>query len=292
MAGCYAPMETVTIEGHEWRGSIDPQDGGGMTRLRHGTHDILVPAPAGASLGGPFGAFWMIPWANRLDGGRLGPHRLPINRAVEDTAIHGLSRDRPWQVAERAPDRVVLVQAVEAGLYRYAARLETSAGPEGFVLDLVVTNGGAGPLPFGAGWHPWFVRPPGTRLAFRATHRCTHDARCLPVAAAPCDGLDGGEDAFLGLDTHFAGWDGLARIAWPGLALTITATGALATNLQVYAPRGQAVLCVEPSSHLPDSANRLALAHLGPMRVLAPGEILTGRIILAAECSHPPKGEA
>jgi aldose 1-epimerase len=136
------------------------------------------------------------------------------------------------------------------------------------------------------------VRPPGTRLAFRAAARFRHDARCLPVDAAPDPGLDGGAEAFLGLDTHFAGWDGAARIAWPGLALTLAATGALATNLQVYAPADRAVLCVEPSSHVPDAANRPDLSGYGPMRVLAPGEILTGRIILAVECSHLPKGGA
>jgi len=285
-------MENMTLTAHGWDATLAAGDGGGMTRLRFAGHDILVPAPEGARLGGPFGAFWMIPWANRLDGGRLGAHRLPINRAAEGTAIHGLSRDRAWAVAEAAPDRVLLTQAVEAGPYRYTARLLTTATAEGFALDLSVTNNGEAALPFGAGWHPWFVRPPGTRLSFRATTRFTHDDRCLPVAAAPCTGLDGGEGAFLGLDTHFAGWDGVARIDWPGLALGITATGALASNLQVYAPPDKAVLCVEPSSHLPDAPNRPDLALHGPMRVIEPGENLTGRINLSAECSHLPKGEA
>jgi aldose 1-epimerase len=285
-------MDALALAGQGWEAALAPGQGGGLTRLAFRARDILVPVPAGERLGGPFGAFWMIPWANRLDGGRLGAHRLPVNRVQEGTAIHGLSRDRPWQVAERAPDRAVLAQTVAAGPCHYAARLEASAGAAGFALDLAVTNLGGAPMPFGAGWHPWFVRPPGTRLAVRASHRCIHDDRCLPVAATPGDGLDGGEEAFLGLDTHFAGWDGVARIAWPGLALTIAATGALATNLQVYAPRERAVLCVEPSSHLPDVANRPALAALGPMRVLAPGEILTGRILLSVESSHLPTGGA
>lgn len=259
-----------------------------MTALRFGGHDILVPMPPARRLGGPFGAFWMIPWANRLDGGRLGTHRLPINREGDGTAIHGLSRDRPWQVDAAAPDRAVLVQAVDAAPYRYHARLVTALSTAGLALDLTVTNTGDAPMPFGAGWHPWFVRPTGTHLAFRATHRCTHDARGLPVAAEAAIGLDGGEDAFLGLNTHFAGWDGAAAIAWPGLTLRIAATGAVATNLQVYAPRDRAVLCVEPSSHLPDAANRPDLARLGPMRDLAPGKSLNGRITLAAEGSHHP----
>ena len=120
---------------------------------------------------------------------------------------------------------------------------------------------GEAPLPFGAGWHP-VVRPPAGHAARASAPPRASPAttRCLPVAAAPCDGLDGRRGRLLGLDTHFAGWDGVARIGWPGLALTITATGALATNLQVYAPPDQAVLCVEPSSHLPDAPNRPDLA--------------------------------
>ncbi|MBR0681897.1 aldose epimerase [Roseomonas eburnea] len=275
---------TIAIAGGAWDARIAPADGGGLIALRHGGQDVLVAAPAGARLGGPFGAFWMIPWANRLDAGRLGPHRLPVNRPQDGTAIHGLSRDQPWRVAQRLEDRVILVQDIDVAPYSYAAGLVIAAGAGDFTLDLAVTNAGDVPLPFGAGWHPWFVRPPGTRIAFRATHRCTHDSRCLPVAAAPSPGLDGGEEALLGLDTHFAGWDGVARIAWPGRTLTMTATGALATNLQVYAPRDRPVLCVEPSSHLPDAVNRPELAPLGPMQALAPGETLTGRIRL--DCSH------
>ena len=283
-------MDDLSIAGHGWEAQVAPADGGGLTALRFEGRDVLVPALPGARLGGPFGAFWMIPWANRLDGGRLGGHRLPVNRPQDGTAIHGLSRDRPWRVAEATASRAGLEQEVAAAPFRYRARLAMTAEERGFVLDLHVANAGEEALPFGAGWHPWFARPRGTRLAFRATHRCTHDARCLPVSAAAVKGLDGGEDAFLGLDTHFAGWDGVARIAWPGLTLTMTAQGDLAPNLQVYAPRDRAVLCVEPSSHLPDAVNRPELAPLGPMRPLAPGAALSGRIVL--RCSQGDPGAA
>ena len=268
----------ITLAAGDWTVVVDAAQGASITRLAFAGQDLLADEPA----------FWMIPWANRIDGGRLGPHRLPVNRPQDGTAIHGLSRDRPWQVAARAADSATLAQEVDAAPFRYGARLAIGATPDAVTLDLALVNMGAEALPFGAGWHPWFRRPPGTRLAFRATHRCRHDERTLPVAADLTRGLDGGEEAFLGLDTHFTGWDGTARIGWPGLLLTMAAEGALATNLQVYAPRDRAVLCVEPCSHLPDAPNRPDLADLGPMRRLAPGEILTGRIILSAECSHLP----
>ncbi|MEO3473096.1 aldose epimerase [Roseomonas sp. CAU 1739] len=285
-------MAPLHLSSGDWSADLVPDDGAGMTALRFGGQDILVPVPEGSRLGGPFGAFWMIPWANRLDGGRLGPHRLPINRPQEGHAIHGLSRDWPWVVETAAPDRAVLTQAVDVAPYHYTTRLVVALGPAGLSLDLTVTGGGDMPTPFGAGWHPWFRRPPGTTLSFRATHRCTHDARGLPIAAEPSTGLDGGEEAFLGLDTHFPGWDGAVMIAWPGLTLHMAATGALANALQVYAPRDRPVLCVEPSSHMTDALNRPDLARLGPMQVLAPGESLTGIITLTAEGSHLPKGAA
>jgi aldose 1-epimerase len=268
----------VALAAGDWAVAVDAAQGASITRLAFAGQDLLADEPA----------FWMIPWANRLDGGRLGRHRLKVNRPQDNTAIHGLSRDRPWLVAARATDSATLAQEVEAAPYHYAARLGVVAAAAAVTLDLAIVNMGAEALPFGAGWHPWFRRPPGTRLAFRATHRCRHDARTLPVAADLTHGLDGGEDAFLGLDTHFTGWDGMARIAWPGLALAVDATGALGTNLQVYAPRDRPVLCVEPCSHLPDAPNRPDLADLGPMRLLGPGEILTGRISMTAECSHLP----
>lgn len=279
-------MTALRLSAGDWIADLAPDDGAGLTALRIDGRDVLMPMPSGSRLGGPFGAFWMIPWANRLDGGRLGKHRLPINRVQEGTAIHGLSRDRAWDVQTAAPDRVVLAQSVDAAPYRYDARLVVGLSPAGLSLDLAVTNAGEAPMPFGAGWHPWFVRPAGTRLAFHATHRCVHDSRCLPGAAEPFAGLDGGEDVLLGLDTHFPGWNGAARLEWPGLALRLDATGALATNLQVFAPRDRSVLCVEPSSHLPDAPNRPTMARFGPMRMLDPGAALTGVITLTTESSH------
>jgi aldose 1-epimerase len=66
----------------------------------------------------------------------------------------------------------------------------------------------------------------------------------------------------------------------PAGAFTMTAKGDFAAGVQVYAPAAQPVLCVEPVSHMPDAPNRAALAAAAPMRLLAPGEALSGSIRL------------
>jgi aldose 1-epimerase len=289
------PLE---LEGGGWAATLLPGQGGAMARLAWRGAEVLAPVPPGADPNAGFhGAFVMVPWTNRLDGGRLPAagilHRLPVNRPEEDTAIHGLARDRPWQVVSRTgasrtgASRAVLSQRLDPGPmqpWRYAARMELAlSGREGAVLDLAVTNLAGHPFPFGLGWHPFFARPAGTRLRFRAAALLSRDARRLPVAAEPSAGVDGDESAYEGLDTHFAGWDGAAEILRPdGLRLRLSAAGAAARNLQVFAPRGDAVLCVEPVSHVPDAPNRPDLAPLGPMAVLAPGGTLAARIALAA----------
>ncbi len=54
----------------------------------------------------------LIPWPNRLDNGSYGfkgrRYQLPLNEPETQTAIHGLVRWAPWNVAEREPGRVVM----------------------------------------------------------------------------------------------------------------------------------------------------------------------------------------
>lgn len=273
---------SLSLAAGDWEAVLLPAQGAAFAALRHRGRDLIAPVPAGADPNGGFwGAFWMIPWANRLDRGRLpfGGRTcyLPVNRPEDDTAIHGLARDRPWRVEAAARDRAVLAQELaEPGIpFRYLARVEVALTPEaGVTLAVSVANIAAEPFPFGLGWHPFFVRPSGTRLAFRATTMFGRDARTLPVAPRATTGIRGGEEAYLGLDTHFAGWDGRAEIAFPGAdgpALRLVASGAWTGNLQVFAPPAVPVLCLEPQSHVPDAPNRPAFAAHGAMTVLAPG---------------------
>lgn len=280
------------LEAGGWTAALLPGQGGAMASLAFHGRDVLVPLPLGADPNASFcGAFIMAPWTNRLADGRLPvagiEYHLPINHPQDDTAIHGLSREHPWQVEAASPGRAVLVQEIDAeslGIpWRYAARLELALRESGAEIALRLTNAADLPFPFGLGWHPFLARLPGTRLRFHAGTLFARDARGLPVAAQPSTGLDGGEATYEGLDTHFAGWDGVAEITRPDLRLRLAAEGAWAHNLQIFAPAGGNVLCVEPVSHVPDAPNRPEFAPYGPLVMLPPGGALGARLTLAAE---------
>jgi aldose 1-epimerase len=190
-------------------------------------------------------------------------------------------------VAEQSADRCTLTQALDGaaeGLpFRYRAKLSLVLEPAGARLTLAVTNAAEQPFPFGLGWHPFFLRPAGTGLRFRAGALFARDARTLPVAVQASDGLVGDEPVYEGLDTHFAGWDGAAEILRPDLRLHLAAEGAWSRNLHVFAPAGSSVLCLEPVSHVPDAPNRADFAGYGPLTMLAPDESLTATLLLRAE---------
>ena len=274
----------LELAGGDWRAALLPGRGGALAALSHQGRDVLVPLPEGADPNNHWaGAFVMLPWTNRLDEGRLphpgGLHHFACNRLVERTALHGLSREHPWQVEHATAAGARLVQVLSQAPYRYTARLEYRLG-EAFTLTLSVTNEGEAGMPFGTGWHPFFVRPPGTRLSFRASGLLTRDERNLPVQPVPSSGIDGGEEAFSGLDTHFTGWDGAAHLTLGPAGFLLRGEEAWTHNLQVFAPGGAGILCVEPVSHVPDAANRPDLASLGDMCRLEPGGTLTGRVVM------------
>jgi aldose 1-epimerase len=275
-------MKPLRLQAGDWEALIQPEQGAAFDSLRWRGRDILLPAPDGALHPGAYGAFWMLPWANRLDGGRIADHIMAVNRAAENTAIHGLARNLSWQVPSAAPDRAELHQCVASAPFDYAARLTLLLDGDGLLLEMHLRHEGQTPVPYGMGWHPWFNRCANTSLKVNATQRADHDARGLPQSFTPCTGIAADEAGLCGLDNFFAGWDGEARLATTAGVIMLTATGDFAAGVQVYAPASQPVICVEPVSHMPDAPNRPALAAAAPMRVLAQGQSLHGTIRLTA----------
>ncbi|HET9170371.1 MAG TPA: hypothetical protein VFN97_13085 [Actinospica sp.] len=72
--------------------------GGGIRAYRDGQRDVLHPYAVDAMADGAHGAP-LVPWPNRLDGGRYSfdgaDYRLALTEPEKNNAIHGLLRRRP-----------------------------------------------------------------------------------------------------------------------------------------------------------------------------------------------------
>jgi galactose mutarotase-like enzyme len=105
-----------------------------------------------------------LPWPNRLADGRYtfgGQElQLPIDEVARGNANHGLTRWLNWSPASQASDRVQLdlVLHPRPG-YPFTLQLSIDyvLSEAGLTVRTTARNLGTGPLPFGAGQHPYLT---------------------------------------------------------------------------------------------------------------------------------------
>jgi aldose 1-epimerase len=112
----------------------------------------------------------LIPWPNRIAdatyrfAGR--EYRLPVTEPRTGSAIHGLTRERPWRLVDQSSASVTLALELppEDG-YPFTLGLSAtySLAASGVTVRVSATNRGQLPCPFGAGAHP-YVRLAGDGL--------------------------------------------------------------------------------------------------------------------------------
>jgi aldose 1-epimerase len=283
-------MTDVTIATDQARLTLRPGLGAGATRFDvHDGRDwqpIFRPTPDDASHPFALSNIVLVPFSGRVSGGGFPFdgvfHPLEPTVATEPYPIHGSAFALPWQVAAQAPDRVSLRLSAEGpGPFRYDADLICSLDGAALTMRLVVVNRGIR-LPFGLGFHPWFVRGPGTRLFAPAERLWLEREDHLPGACAPIahhPALDFSEAQVLPeswVNNGFAGWTRRARIEWPdrGMAADITASPML-HHYVLFSPSAAAdYVCFEPVSHATDALNLAAGPEAEGMRILAPGDAL------------------
>ncbi|TWO68679.1 aldose 1-epimerase [Caenimonas sedimenti] len=234
-------------------------------------------------------SFAMVPWSNRISGGGFThegtSHPMRPNRAGEPYPIHGDGWLQPWQLAQPAPDTMVMTlesRRFDGNPYEYEATQTFRLVEGGLDQELQVRNLGSDPLPFGLGLHPWFPRTENTRITtpVKGVWLCGDDP--LPTAHTTVfpEGwnLNEGMQAWGSLiDNGFTGWGGQARIAWPELGLQLTMRmpdfeqdgGADRHFCLVYRPPQGPAFCFEPITQPIDAFH---LPGRPGLRVLGTGE--------------------
>ena len=195
--------------------------------------DELPPGGAGQLL---------LPWPNRIDGGRYQlagtQYQLDLSEPAAHNAIHGLARWSAWSAPSHAPNEVVL-RLTLLGRSGYPFRLDLEVeyhlSGDGLTVRVTGRNSGTRPAPYGAGAHPYLTASTPTvdecELTLPVTRWLPVDSRGIPSgpaqdvagtsldfrASRPVGGVTL-DHAFTGLDRDEAG------LAWA--RLTCGGTGA------------------------------------------------------------------
>lgn len=273
--------------------------------------DFLASSPDLASFRSAplyFGNPILFPFPNRIRGGRFTFEgrvvQLPCNEEKLGNAAHGLVLTRPWHVIDTG------AETGRGAWIRCRFRLHdfaeiSKAWPFPFEVDytyrlkegrlenaLVTRNTGRGPMPLGLGLHPWFrlpLTPGGRRQACRLqapVYRVWElvdlipTGRILPAPAGKdlrggvaIDDLDF-DDVYTGLR------DEASKAEWTEVSYTDPAAGVEILvrsdpsfrQLVVHAPRGRAVLCIEPYTCVTDAFNLESRGVDAGMEVLPVGQ--------------------
>ncbi|RCS24179.1 aldose 1-epimerase [Phyllobacterium salinisoli] len=237
----------------------------------------------------------LVPFGNRVKNNRFEFEGREFcfspNMEWDPHYLHGEGWQSEWSVNEHADDHVIMSFAHRGGNtpYAYHASQRFSLRDNELELALSVENDGDGPLPFGLGWHPYFPMTPQTTLLAPARKFWTEVEGWLPGEATgiPVD-LDFSEPSPLPhrwVNNGFEDWSGEAVISWPerGTQLCLTADplfrhAFVFVSETTFDPQFKRdYFCFEPMSHLANGHN---LPDLGGLRVLQPGQQLSGSIRL------------
>ncbi|MBP7523698.1 MAG: hypothetical protein KA779_02955, partial [Propionivibrio sp.] len=115
----------------------------------------------------------LLPFSGRVSGGGFAFdasfHPLPRNVETEPYPIHGSGFSAPWRIVTQETDSIDLALSAEGpGPFRFDAVMVYRLEGAGLVMQLRIVNRANIRLPYGAGFHPWFVHDADTTLAASA----------------------------------------------------------------------------------------------------------------------------
>lgn len=225
------------------------------------------------------GCFPLVPFSNRVGHASLRwngtSHPLVCNFAPEPHAIHGVAWMRPWQVLEADESFALLSFEHRADAnwpFDFDCSQALRLGPDALELTLSATNQSGQPAPFGLGWHPYFVKRPGSRVRFAAAGRWEMGADKLPTERTSSSGIDS-LCCDLDIDHCFDGWHG--EVVLQDSEMTVRLRSSL-DHLVVFTNATRDFVAIEPVSHVNNAVNMAGadttrMQHLG-VRILQPGQ--------------------
>ena len=280
----------IELRAGRLRCELHPELGGSIAGLWFDGRPVLRSTPA-AQLASAraAGCHPLVPFSNRVGHASVvwqGTQQPTVRNAGDDPgAIQGMVAQRAWSVLDSDEASAMLAcehPADPSWPFAFDCSHTLRLAPQALELTLAVTNQSAQPAPMGLGWRPWFVKGPGSHLAFRAASRWELDADKLPAARRASPGLDQ-DCAALAADDCFDGWDGRAELR--DATMRVRVESGLA-RLVVSSDPARGEIALEPVSHVPNAvhlhAAGLPTAELG-LSLLQPGESMMAHMRIVVE---------
>lgn len=237
----------------------------------------------------------LVPFGNRVKDNRFSfdgnDYQFRPNTGWDKHYLHGEGWQAAWSLGRQTPTSVEMSFTHRGGAtpYEYRAHQHFALSEEGLTMTLTVENRGERAMPFGLGWHPYFPMTPNTTLLAPARKFWTEVEGWLPgeQTEIPAD-LDFSSPAKLPhrwVNNGFEDWSGEAFIVWPEWHTSLHLTAdAIFKHAFVFVSDTtfdpdfkRDYFCFEPMTHLANGHN---LPDLGELKVLQPGEILSGSMRL------------
>ena len=171
---------------------LDPATGGAVTCFHKKTRDagsepIFRDAPDNLCDVGDASAFPLVPYCNRIRGGRFNFRgrdvQLTPNMKGDPSPLHGQGWRSAWHVAEAESNCAELRYAHAPGEWPWAYDAHQRFCLDGSGLDytLSVRNVSNDPMPVGLGFHPYFPSDARTVLSTRVDSVWVVDENVLPT---------------------------------------------------------------------------------------------------------------
>lgn len=283
----------IELKSGALRCEIEPALGGCIAGLWLGDEPVLRSTPAARLASARLaGSYPLVPFSNRIGQARLQwegtLYPLVRNNGDEPHAIHGVGWQRPWEVLDTDGNYALLAyehRPDDNWPFAFDCSQTLRLNDKGLELTLAITSHSQEPAPAGLGWHPYFVKRPGSRIAFSATGRWEMGGDKLPTAHQPSRGLDA-ECAALDVDHCFDGWDGTAHLRDEVMHVRIHSS---MTRLVVFTNGTRDYIAIEPVSHVNNAVSLHAAgtpADALGLAILKTGDSIMGTMSIEVEAAR------
>ena len=261
--------EQYEIRSHGWS-AVTTQVGAGLRSLTWDGVELLDTYLAHEEPRRWQGAH-LMPWPNRLRDGRYSiaatEYQLPINEVARMNANHGLNVGQQWEVLSHMSSAIrqrTVFWPRRGWPGILAVEILHEVSEDGLTVDVLATNIGTTPVPWGYGTHPYFrfdeLSEVELSIPFDA-ELAVDPERLLPIRLGPVtQEHDFTRPRRIGetvLDTAFT--DPLTRewaVSLHGDGRTIEIWGDATTQwVQVFTPPTRASIAIEPMTCGPNAFN-------------------------------------